>query len=101
MDPGIGEQIVMALGQTKDARVVRHLIPLLREKKRVARGVAARALAQVPTEEGHKALLEADRKERDEHVRGEIRNALEAIESSGQVELSKEETKNKSWWRWW
>ncbi len=101
MDTGIGERIVMVLGETKDTRVAGHLIPLLKRKQRVARSVAAGALAQIPTEEGYKALLEADRKERDEHVRDEIRNALKAIEHSGQVELPKEETENKSWWRWW
>lgn len=99
-ESAIGERIVMELGRIKDPRAIKCLIPLLKRKQTTARSVAAKTLAQMPTEETYKALLQANKKEKDEHVKNNIEYALKQIASSLQLPSPKrEEETKKGWWK--
>jgi len=102
MEPAIGERIVTELGRIKDPRAVKCLIPLMKRKHTTACSVVAKALAQMPTEEAYKALLQANKGEKDQHVKTSIEYALKQIGSSLQLPppKRKERTKKKSWWKW-
>lgn len=80
---------------------MKYLIPLMKRKQTTARIVAVQALAQVPTEEAYKALLQANEREKDEYAKGKIEDALKQIGSSLQLPSPKQEkrTRNKRWWK--
>lgn len=95
----IGCAAVSALGELKDSRAVGYLIPLLKRKEPVARLTASDALAKLKGVEAREALLKAVKKEKDEHTKDHMKNALSEIEPLIQEASLQSEGRKRSWWR--
>lgn len=76
---GLLRNVCVALGNSADQNAVPALINALYDEEMLIRGHAAWALGQLGGTEASRALEEAMRKEEDEEVRSEIKNALNTL----------------------